>query len=88
MILFIVIVILLIGMILCMDADKDPHDWEYRNPADRTCKICGQHEMEECWAWDYQRRGLGAGGWWEIYKPGDMTKHEKKNWLSITIGSK
>ena len=50
MILFIVIVILLIGMILCMDADKDPHDWEYRNPADRTCKICGQHEMEECWA--------------------------------------
>jgi hypothetical protein len=58
--------------------EKDPHTWVYRNPACRTCSVCNQHEIEECWAWDYERRGLSAGGWWEVYRPGDMSKHLKK----------
>jgi len=77
--LIIIAIVLVIGIIVVdMAYPKDPHVWEYRNPSNRTCKICGQHEQEQCWAWDYERRGLAAGGWWEVCREGDMKKHEKK----------
>ncbi len=52
--------------------DKSPrHQWKYRNPADRTCSTCGRNEQEECHSWEYQRHGLSARGWWEVYREGD-----------------
>lgn len=37
------------------------HQWEYRNPFDRTCHTCGRHEVQDCWAW----------GRWEVVSDGD-----------------
>lgn len=54
-----------------------PHRWKYRNPYDRTCKICGRHEQEECWADEYARYGMRARGIWEVYNEGDPQKHKK-----------
>jgi len=48
------------------------HQWEYRNPYDRTCKICGRHEVEHCWGMSYFEWN---SGWWEIFDDGDLTKH-------------
>lgn len=50
----------------------DKHEWEYRNPHDRTCKCCGQHEEEECYVED--GRLVGPSNW-EVYRPGDPSKH-------------
>ena len=40
------------------------HAWRYRNPADRTCKRCGQIENQ-------YTRYLGSRiNWWEVERPG------------------
>jgi hypothetical protein len=46
--------------------DRSGHKWTYRNPACRTCSICGRVEHEYGWAGDplYKR------GWWEEMRPG------------------
>ena len=45
------------------------HQWEYRNPYDRTCKTCGRLEVAHCWPdqWNSQ--------WWEVFRDGDERKH-------------
>jgi hypothetical protein len=55
---------------------RDEHQWQYHNPFDRTCTICGRHEVEECWGEDFERKGFAARGWWEVYREGDPTKHK------------
>lgn len=48
------------------------HEWEYRNPYDRTCEVCGRHEVQYCWSWDW------GGGWWESHDDGDTSKHQRE----------
>lgn len=44
------------------------HDYRYRNPYDRTCTKCGQHEQSFCWDMaDFHRPGAS---WWEEMHPG------------------
>lgn len=45
------------------------HRWEYRNPFDRRCTVCGKHQVKHCWPCDYLR------DWWETWEDGDITKH-------------
>ncbi len=72
------ILLLLFALVKLIDLWQSwPHRWEYRNPYDRTCKICGRHEQEECWADEYARYGMRARGTWEVYREGDPKKHEK-----------
>lgn len=69
---------LLIGGLKLLDfLGSYPHKWQYRNPYDRTCKICGRNEQEECWPDEFRRYGFRAKGWWEVYREGDPKKHEK-----------
>lgn len=37
------------------------HDWEYRNPGDRTCRCCGlqQNKFDNKFSFDF------TSGWWE-----------------------
>lgn len=49
------------------------HEWEYHNPYDRTCKVCGRHEVEHCRSLD-----TWAYGWWEVFREGDPALHNKK----------
>jgi hypothetical protein len=77
-VLLVAMVALLFGFLKLMDLWASwPHRWKYRNPYDRTCKICGRHEQEECWADEYARYGMRARGIWEVYREGDPKKHEK-----------
>ena len=70
--LLILVVVFVIITILIMLFGRDPiHDWQYRNPYDRTCKICGRNEQEECWGDDYESHGLNAPGSWEVYRNGN-----------------
>lgn len=46
------------------------HVWRYRNPYDRTCSVCGRHEVAHCWAW-------GGNSWWEVFNEGESRKHKK-----------
>ena len=39
------------------------HIWVYRNPYDRTCKHCGEHQNFYQWTWS-----IGDNGWWEKMK--------------------
>ena len=71
---------LFFGLVKLLELWADwPHRWVYRNPFDRTCKICGRNEQEECWADEYHRYGMRARGTWEVYREGDPTKHKKSN---------
>lgn len=48
------------------------HKWEYRNPYDRRCRICGRIEVAHClddWSRD----------WWEVFNEGDPSKHGAKS---------
>ena len=45
------------------------HQWEYRNPYDRTCKTCGRLEVAHCWP-DQRHHH-----WWEVFRDGDEHKH-------------
>lgn len=73
-----ILLALLIGVLKLSDYLADyPHKWAYRNPYDRTCKICGRNEQEECWPDDYHRYGMRARGTWTVYREGDPKKHEK-----------
>ena len=55
--------------------EERKHKWSYRNPANRTCLVCGRHEEQMCNSWDFARKGLAARSWWEVFNPGDATKH-------------
>lgn len=45
------------------------HSWEYRNPYDRTCKVCGKREVAH---------SFGGSSWfWEVFSNGDAKKHEQ-----------
>lgn len=46
------------------------HIWHYHNPYDRTCSICGQHEVQHCRAW-------GGSSWWEVFRDGDQHAHKE-----------
>lgn len=48
------------------------HQWKYRNPYNRTCQVCGRHEVRHRWAGDAHRLG-----WWEVFDNGDINKHKK-----------
>lgn len=45
------------------------HQWEYRNPYDRSCKTCGRNEVAHSWA------GHPEHQWWEVFRDGDQHKH-------------
>lgn len=52
------------------------HKWEYRNPYDRTCAICGRHEVQYCADWrDVFDR---FKGWWEAHREGNPALHAKE----------
>ncbi|WP_323016390.1 hypothetical protein [Castellaniella sp.] len=49
------------------------HRWVYRNPFNRTCKVCGRHEVFH---------GKTAAltkfeGWWEVFDDGEKALHNK-----------
>jgi hypothetical protein len=46
------------------------HEWKYRNPFDRTCNVCGRHEVAFSWAWDWSRT------WWEVHTYGNKSAHD------------
>ena len=48
------------------------HKWEYRNPYNRTCSVCGRNEVEHCWPGDEFKL---RAGWWEVFDEGDESKH-------------
>ena len=50
------------------------HSWKYRNPYDRTCQVCGKHEVSHCSDIENWSRA-----WWEIFAAGDETKHYLKD---------
>ena len=42
------------------------HDWEYRNPYDRTCLMCHKHQQAFCNMWDlYREYNEWRYTWWE-----------------------
>lgn len=45
------------------------HEWEYRNPYDRRCAVCGR--VENYYTWNIGDRY----GWWEAHNDGDASKH-------------
>lgn len=47
----------------------DPHRWSNRNPFDRTCSICGRHEVKHCYVDNWNN------DWWEVFSDGDLSKH-------------
>ena len=46
------------------------HKWTYRNPYDRTCSVCGKHEIVYC----SNVKGQ-SNSWWEVFNDGDESKH-------------
>lgn len=44
------------------------HDFRYRNPYNRTCTKCSQHQNYYCWAWNWGK--TNDHGWWEIMDHG------------------
>lgn len=50
------------------------HDWDYRNPFDRTCRICHRHETKWCHPW--QNALSRANGWWEVQRDGNALAHK------------
>lgn len=59
-------------LIKLLDVLTTKHKWVYRNPYDRTCEKCGQHEVEHCWSMESWNRGF-----WEIFKDGDGSCQKK-----------
>lgn len=53
------------------------HHWQYRNPFDRTCKVCGRHEVGHSLPWNWNHR---FKWWWEVFNEGNIERHtEGKN---------
>lgn len=57
------------------------HKWAYRNPYDRTCKMCGRHEVSHCADLDSWNRA-----WWETWNDGDERKHYEASNAEVTGG--
>lgn len=53
------------------------HRWQYRNPYDRTCLICGRHEVNYTWT-IYPTNPMTQRGWWEAHSEGDPTAHQPR----------
>lgn len=47
------------------------HDWRYRNPYDRTCTVCGCHQVQMC----YRQGDRLLRGFWETFADGDHWWH-------------
>lgn len=45
------------------------HHWRYRNPFDRTCRVCGRHEVFH----GFDTALTHQNGWWELFDDGDAT---------------
>lgn len=58
------------------------HWWEYRNPFDRTCRVCKRHEVEHMCSDDLPN--LFARGWWECFDEGE--KQFKQGSVSVLFG--
>jgi hypothetical protein len=45
---------------------RDKHTWRYYNPYNRSCQMCGRHEVSHC-------RSVDSWGnsWWEVFDEGD-----------------
>ncbi len=43
------------------------HEWIYRNPASRTCEICGENQDFYCYPWDFEK--IRPSGTWEKMYP-------------------
>lgn len=46
------------------------HKWNYYNPYDRTCEVCGRREVSHCadiYSWNR--------AWWETWNEGNEWKH-------------
>lgn len=52
------------------------HHWDYRNPFNRTCIVCGRNEVRHCQ--DMSEFFDSTKGWWEVFNEGDLTKHHKE----------
>lgn len=52
---------------------RDRHKWEYRNPYNRRCTVCGRHEFMHS-----RDNTFGSPSWWEIFSDGDPSKHDRK----------
>lgn len=46
------------------------HQWDYRNPYNRTCKTCGRLEIAY-----YQSLETWNHSWWDAHVDGDKSKH-------------
>jgi hypothetical protein len=46
------------------------HQWKYRNPYDRTCKVCDRHEVAFSYDWS-------GPFWWEVYSEGNPEAHKR-----------
>lgn len=49
------------------------HRWVYRNPHDRTCKICGKHEVEH-YSLGFANKRYN---FWDVWVDGDEAEHYK-----------
>ncbi len=49
------------------------HRWEYRDPADRTCRVCGKREVQYCS--DIDDFFNTASCWWEVADDGNVENH-------------
>jgi hypothetical protein len=49
------------------------HHWDYRNPFNKVCKVCGQHQQMFCE--DYKDALKPHVGWWELISEGEESKH-------------
>lgn len=46
------------------------HSWEYHNPANRTCKVCDERQVQYCA--DYRDVFDRTKGWWEVEREGKV----------------
>jgi hypothetical protein len=72
-----IVILLLLFLIKWLFSEWSEHRWNYHNPYNRTCRICGRNEQEECWGDDLEELGMSAPGEWVVYHHGNPEKHKK-----------
>ena len=55
---------------------RSRHRWNYHNPYERTCDICGRREVQHCA--DIKHFYNAFKGWWEVWDRGDPGLHHKE----------